>query len=238
MGYFPTTQWGCIAEARDRASSTADDAIAEICKNYWYPIYLFVRSRGHSADESADLTQEYFARLLEGRLFAIAAPDKGRFRTLLRTDCGYFLSDQWDRRRRRKRGGGVQVSSLDVAAADDRYDREPSDRLEPEHLFDRAWALDVLSRALQRLAREETEAGRGVAFEHLREALVDGSRSVSYTVLAQRLERTESAIEGALRRLRKRYRLALRATVAETLDSPTEADVDEEIRDLFLALSR
>jgi RNA polymerase sigma-70 factor (ECF subfamily) len=238
MGCFPTTQWGCIAEARDRESSGADAAISEICESYWYPIYSFIRSRGHSADEAADLTQEYFARLLEGRLLAAAMRGKGRFRTLLRTDCGFFLADQRDRQRRRKRGGGLRVTSLDTAAAGQRYDLEPFDRLEPEHLFDRAWALDVLSRALQRLAREETEAGRGGAFEHFRQALIDGPRSVSHAVLADRLGSSESAVEGALRRLRKRYRLALRSTVAETLDGPTESDVDDEIRDLFVALSR
>jgi RNA polymerase sigma-70 factor (ECF subfamily) len=238
MARFPTTQWSCVAEASDRALPGADAALAEICRGYWYPIYSLIRSRGYSADEAADLTQEYFTRLLEGRLLAAADYRRGRFRTLLRTDCGYFLADQLERRRALKRGGGVREFSLDAVAANHRYHLEPSHRLGPEHLFDRAWALDVLSRALARLGREETEAGRGAAFEQFRPILVDGPRSISYATLAQRLGMSESAIEGAVRRLRGRYRVTLRATVAETFDDATEADVDDEIRNLFAALSR
>ncbi len=234
---FPTTRWGCVATAGDRNSAGSDAALAEICREYWYPIYSFIRSRGHSADEASDLTQEYFARLLEGRLLLAADCNRGRFRTLLRTDCSYFLADDRTWRRRRKRGGGLRKWSLD-ADPDLRYRLEPSERLDPEHLFDRAWAFDVLSRALERLAREEEEAGRAGAFRHFRGVLVNGPRSVSYSELAGRLGLSETAVEGALRRLRARFGVALRATVGETLRDPTEGDVDAEIRDLFAALSR
>jgi RNA polymerase sigma-70 factor (ECF subfamily) len=235
---FPTTQWDCVAEAGDPAQPGADEALARICRSYWYPIYSFIRSRVRSADEAADLTQDYFARLLEGRLLAAADRRKGRFRTLLRTDCLFFLADRREMRSARKRGGGRRGFSLDAAAADHRYHLEPSDRLDAETLFDRAWAMDVLGRALERLARQEAEAGRGEAFGHFRPLLVDGPRSVSYASLAARLGCTEAAVDGALRRLRHRYRRALRATVAETLDEPGEASVDAEIRDLFAALGR
>ncbi len=238
MAQFPTTQWGCLAAAADPALPGADAAVAEICRCYWYPIHSYIRARGQSAEEAADLTQDYFVRLLQGRLLEAADRRKGRFRNLLRTDCAYFLADQIDRQWTHKRGGGVGELSFDTVAADRRYRLGPSDRLDPEDVFDRAWALDVLNRALVRLAREETEAGRGAAFEHLRAILIGEAPAVSYRALADRLVTTESAIDGALRRLRKRFRAALRATVAETLDRPGETDVDDEIRDLFVALGR
>lgn len=236
MAQFPTTHWGCVATAADPALPGADAAVAEICRIYWYPIYSFIRARGHSAEAAADLTQDYFVRLLEGRLLSAADRRKGRFRSLLRTDCGFFLADQNDRRQTRKRGGGRGELSLDADAADQRFRLGPSDEVDPAVLFDRAWALDVLKRALDQLARSEAEAGRGEAFVHLREILSGEQPAVSYRILAGRLGITESAVDGALRRVRARFRAALRATVAATLDDPTEAEVDEEIRDLFKAL--
>jgi len=238
MARFPTTHWGCLAEAADPGLPGADAAVAEICRSYWYPIYSYIRARGHSAAEAADLTQDYFVRLLEGRLLGAADRRKGRFRDLLRTDCGFFLADRNDRLWARKRGGGVGNLALDITAADRRYRLGPCDRLDPDRLFDRAWALDVVNQALDRLAREEIEAGRAKAFEHFREILEGEGRAVSYRTLAERLGSTAIAIEGAVRRLRKRYRVALRATVAETLDHPTEADVADEIQELFAALAR
>jgi DNA-directed RNA polymerase specialized sigma24 family protein len=238
MAIFPTTQWSCIAEASDPDSPGAHAALAELCRSYWYPIYSLIRSRGHPPDEAADLTQDYFGRLLGGGLLRTADRRKGRFRSLLRTDCGYFLADQRDRRRARKRGGGRERLPLDIADAERRYRLEPSDRLGPEPLFDRAWALDLLGRALDRLAREEATAGRGTTFERLRVVLTDGPRVVPYAAIAERLGTTEGAVEAAVRRLRGRYRVALRAEVAATLDDPSEAQVDDEIRDLFVALGR
>ncbi len=238
MARFPTTRWGSVAEAADPARPGAGDALAEICRRYWYPVYSFIRSRGHSADEAADLTQDYFARLLEGRLLAEADSRKGRFRTLLRTDCGYFLSDQRDRRRAHKRGGSAEPLPLDVEDAERRYRLDPPGGRDPASLFDRAWALEMLGRALDRLGREEAEAGRAAAFERLRAVLTDGPRAVPYAALAEGLGTTVSAIQSAVQRLRRRYRLALRAEVAATLGGPSEADVDDEILALFEILGR
>ncbi|HEX8204111.1 MAG TPA: hypothetical protein VF590_26780 [Isosphaeraceae bacterium] len=235
---FPTTEWGCVAEAGDPDSPGARDALAVLCQGYWYPIYSFVRSRGYPPYEAADLTQEYFGRLLEGRLLGAADRRKGRFRNLLRTDCGYFLADQRDRRRARKRGGDRPWLSLDAEEAERRFGLELCDRIAPERLFDRAWALDLLGRALDRVAEAESAAGRGAAFERLRVVLTDGPRVVPYARLAADLGTTAEAVEIAVRRLRGRYRAALRAEVAATLGDPSEAEVDDEIRDLFVALGR
>jgi DNA-directed RNA polymerase specialized sigma24 family protein len=238
MALFPTTSWNCVAEAGDRGSPGADAALAEICRGYWFPVYSFIRSRGHSADEAADLTQEYFARLLQSRLLAAADSRKGRFRALVRADCANFLADQRDRRLAHKRGGSRVQFSLDVDDADRRYRLEPADGLDPGRLFDRAWVLETLVRALDRVGRQEAQGGRGAAFERLKSVLTEDRSNGTYSDLAEELGTTPVAIRSTVQRLRRRYRRALRDEVAATLADPTEADVDEEIRALFAALGR
>lgn len=238
MVAFPTTQWNRIAEAGDPSSPGRAPAMSELCRAYWYPVYAMIRSRGHEPDEAADLTQDFFARLLEGGLLEAADRDKGRFRDLLWRDCGYFLADVGDRARARKRGGGRGVVSLDLVDAEHRFRLEPSDRLDPERRFERAWALGVLDRALDRLSLQEQDAGRGAAFREYLRFLTVGPRVIPYAIVARRVGRSEGAVKAAIRRLRGRYRDALRQEVAGTLEDPTEDAVDEEIRDLFAALGR
>ncbi len=241
MAVFPTTQWASVSDASDPASPGAPEAQATLCRAYWYPIYSFIRSRGYPADDAADLTQEYFLRLLGGRLLRAADRAKGRFRSLLRTDCVFFLADQRDRRQAKKRKA-PGVLRFDVKDADRRYRLEPSGRLDPEALFDRAWALDLLGRAVDRLARGEAQAGRGLLFERLRPVLTDASLAAPYAEIAAELGTTEAAVQAAVVRLRRRYRAALREEVAATLDPGDggrvdEAEIDDEIRDLFTALA-
>ncbi len=195
-----------------------------------------VRSRGYTPDEAADLTQDFFARLLEGNLLEAADRSKGRFRDLLWRDCGFFLADSRDRARAIKRGGAHRQLSLDVGDAEGRYDLEPSDRLDPRRRFERAWALDVLSHALERLALEEEAEGRGDSFRRLSPFLTDGPGAIPYAAIARQAGTTECAIKAAVRRLRHRYRQALRLVVAGTLAAASETDVNDEIRDLFKAL--
>lgn len=238
MAPFPTTQWGFIAEAGDPDSSGVGLALAELCRTYWYPIYSFIRSRGHGPDEAADLTQEYFRHLLEGRLFASADRTKGRFRSLLRTDCDHFLGDRRDYQRALKRGGDRERVSLDIGDVERRYHLEPADALTPERLFDRTWAIQLLAEALARLEREEARAGRGAQFERLRPMLTDGRAGTSYAELAEELGTTAAALQSAAQRLRHRYREVLRAEVAATLGDPDPDSVDDEIRSLFVILGR
>jgi DNA-directed RNA polymerase specialized sigma24 family protein len=235
---FPTTQWNRVAAAVDRSSPGSAGALAELCRAYWYPVYAVVRSRGYPPDEAADLTQDFFGRLLEGDLLEAADRSKGRFRDLLWRDCGFFLADSRDRARALKRGGDRRHLSLDVDGAERRYNLEPSDRLDPERRFERAWALDVLARALDRLALREEAEGRGDAFRRLSPSLTDGPGAIPYAALARQIGTTECAIKAAVRRLRHRYREALRAVVADTLGAPSADDVDDEIRELFVALGR
>jgi RNA polymerase sigma-70 factor (ECF subfamily) len=222
---FPTTRWSRVVQAGASADPGACEALDDLCRAYWYPLYAFIRRKGYDPDRAADLTQEYFARLLDSDLLARADRHKGRFRSFLRTDCGFFLAHQAERDRARNRGGGVIPLSIDARDAEGCYLREPADHgLTPDRLFDRAWALRLLDRVLERLAHEHAEAGQSERFEALR------------TTLAARLGTTEAAVEAAARRLRRRYRAVLREQIAATLNDPTEAAIDAEIRDLFAAL--
>jgi len=233
---FPTTHWSRVAQAANPGAPDARAALAELCESYWYPIYALIRRKGNDPDQALDLTQEYFARLLDKGVLAAADPDKGKFRAFLRTDCGFFLADARDRHNRLKRGGGVAVVSIDAAGAEGRYRVEPEGGLTPEKLFERAWAIALLDQALQRLAAEYSTAGRVELFERLEPTLTRGPRTEPYSTIAARLGMTEAAVQQAASRLRKRFAMLLRAAVAATLDSPDEAAVEGEIRDLFAAL--
>ena len=238
MATFPTTQWCSVVEASNADSPSGIAARAELCQKYWYPIYSFIRSRGHSPDEASDLTQDYFCRLLEGELLAAADQNKGRFRSLLRVDCSYFLADCRDHRRAQKRGGDRIHLSLDIHDAERRYRLEPTDDLCPDRLFDRNWALELLDRALTATAIDEAASGRAAAFESLKPVLTDQPRSVPAAALAEEFGTTATAVRSAIQRLRHRYRQALRAEVAATLVDPTESQIDDEIKALFVAFSR
>jgi RNA polymerase sigma-70 factor (ECF subfamily) len=236
---FPTTQWSRILAARqgDPAAIEARTAMAELCRAYWYPLYAFIRRRGHDPEAAQDLTQEFFARLLEADFLAGVDRAKGKFRAFLLAACTHFLANQRDFLRARKRGGGRRILSIDAGDAEGRYHLEPAHRLTPEALFTRRWALTVLALALDRLRDEHRAAGAAQLerFEVLRATLTGDCGRVPYADLAARLGLTEGAVQVAVHRLRRRYREVLRESIAATLEDP--ADVDDEIRDLFAALA-
>ena len=167
-----------------------------------------------------------------------ADPDKGRFRAFVKTDCTYFLADCRDRERAAKRGGNRTRVPIECLDAEDRYVRQVADHSTPERLFDRAWAVTLLDRVLEQLSAEYEGSGRGALFGRLQVVLTGGGGVVSYAKLADEFGTTEGAIQAAVHRLHRRYRAILRDEIASTLDSPTGAEVDEEIRDLFSALAR
>ncbi len=158
---FPSTHWSRVAQAGDLESPETREALAALCASYWYPLFVFIRSRGHGAEDANDLVQEYFARLLEGRVLAAADPAKGRFRTFLIADCKYFLSHRRVRARAIKRGGNRHFFSIDAAQAEGRFAVEPADSMSPERLFLRAWALTLLDEVLNKLHAEYESNGRG-----------------------------------------------------------------------------
>jgi RNA polymerase sigma-70 factor (ECF subfamily) len=228
---FPATRWSLILGAGDRAGSEARDALATLCRAYWYPIYALIRRKGHDPDDAQDLTQDYFARLLETGVIAAADRRKGRFRAYLRTDCQHFLIQY---RRRRARDGGNVPLSIDTRDAEGRYQIEPADGMTPEGLFDRAWAMTLLDRVLGLLAGEYAAKGRPEIFDRLKIILTQGKGADPAAKLAAQLGTTDGAVHVAVHRLKERYRALLQEQIAATLDDPSE--VDDEIRSLFDAI--
>jgi DNA-directed RNA polymerase specialized sigma24 family protein len=231
---FPTTCWSRIVAARGTAKPEAREALAELCAGYWYPLYAFIRRNGHGADEALDLTQGYFARLLERGNFAAADAGKGRFRSFLLADCMRFLVDRRAHDLAAKRGGGVAPLSIDARDAERRYLREPAHSRTAERLFERDWALALLEAVLAQLRREYEASGRGITFEVLKVVLTDDAWSAPQAELAARLGSTEGAVQVAIHRLRRRYRALVREAIAATVDE--QEQVEDEIRSLFAAL--
>ncbi len=164
-GRFPTTHWSRVVTAASRDASEAREALSSLCQAYWYPIYAYVRHRGHTPEQAQDLTQDFFAYILEHDLIAKADPTRGRFRAFLRTVCARQLADCRDRQNAAKRGGGRSPLPLDGLDAERRYALEPAHELTPERIFDRTWALTLLCRVVERLRREYDNAGRSDRFE-------------------------------------------------------------------------
>jgi RNA polymerase sigma-70 factor (ECF subfamily) len=235
---FPTTRWSCVLAAAEPAGPEAREALAELCAAYWPPVYAFIRRKGHDPERALDLTQDYFARLIEKGTVAAAAPAKGRFRSFLLADCGYFLADRRDREGALKRGGGRRVLSIDAQAAEEGLIREPSHSLTPERLFERDWALALLGRVFDRLEQDYAGAGRGDAFRLLRPVLSGDPDAAPYAAIAAELGTTEGNIQVAVHRLRARFGAELRRQVAATLDDPGDAEVDAELAALFETLGR
>jgi RNA polymerase sigma-70 factor (ECF subfamily) len=230
---FATTRWTLVLAARDRAAPEAGQALAELCRLYWYPLYAYVRGRGHPHDRAQDLTQEFFARLLEKDALAAVEQDKGRFRSFLLAACRHFLANQHDHDQAQKRGGGRQALSIDFRDADGRYTHEPAHGETPERLFERRWALALLDQVLTRLRGDYEASGKGRLFEGLKGRLT-GDAGASHARAAAELGLSEGAVKVAVHRLRKRYRELLREEIAQTLDDPGQ--VEDEIRALFAAL--
>lgn len=228
-----TTRWSLVAAATDPAAPGARQALADLCRLYWYPVYAYVRRRGHDHHRAQDLTQAFFARLLENNDLAAADRTRGRFRSFLFAACQHFLANQHDRAAARKRGGGRTHVPLDLAAADGRFAAGPAHDDTPERVFDREWALGLLDRTLTDLRGEYADSGRAKLFDALKGMLAGGA-DAPYAELARQLGMTEGAVKVAVHRLRQRYRDRLRAAIAETVARPE--DVDDEVRDLFAAL--
>ena len=224
---FPTTSWTLVMTAA-RDSVHSHQALARLCETYWYPVYAFVRRGGHRPEEAEDLTQEFFARLLEKHWLGDASRERGRFRSFLLASLRHFLANEWDRAQTAKRGGGRAILSLDFAAAEGRYAREPSHEVTPEMLFERHWATALLTQVLARLREEVAGKGQESQFERLKSFLIGGQERGAYTRLAGELNMSEGALKVAVHRLRHRYGELLREGIASTVASA--ADVEEEIR--------
>jgi DNA-directed RNA polymerase specialized sigma24 family protein len=233
---FATTHWSLVLAAGRRGSPQSEAALAALCQAYWFPLYAYVRRVGHSVNDAQDLTQEFFARLLEKQYLIMADPQRGKFRCFLLASLKHFLANAWDRAKARKRGGGVRRLSLNVECGESRVQLEPSHDLTPERLFERQWVLTLLDLVMGRLLAEYESSGKAAQFERLKGALTGGGERLPYAVLAAELGISEEAARQAASRLRKRYRELLREEVAQTLAET--GDVDEEIQNLFAAFGR
>jgi RNA polymerase sigma-70 factor (ECF subfamily) len=232
---FHTTHWSLIAAARSGGSPQAQAALAALCETYWYPLYAFIRRQGHSMEDARDLTQEFFARLLEKDYLGSVDQEKGKFRSFLLACCKHFLANERDKSRAQKRGGGREPLSFDADAAESRYTAEPSHNLTAEKLFERRWALVLLQNVLARLRVEQERAGKGPHFDQLKVFLAGERGAQRYAQVAEALGTTVGALKVAVHRLRGRYRELLGEEIARTVNDP--ADVETEIRNLFAALS-
>jgi RNA polymerase sigma-70 factor (ECF subfamily) len=232
---FVTTHWSVVLTAGRTDTTRAHDALAKLCQTYWYPLYAYVRRRGQSPEDAQDLTQEFFARLLEKNWVGNADQTKGRFRSFLLSAMNHFLADEWDKARAQKRGGGVPAVPLQFDAAETRYGVEPADPTTPERIFERRWALTLLEEVLSHLRAEYAQEGKADLFATLHPCLVGERTAQPYAELAAKLGTSEGMVKSAVHRLRQRYRQLLRDEIANTVAGTEE--VDEELRHLFAVLA-
>lgn len=236
-GRFATTQWSLVlAAAGERGTAVGDEALTRLCALYWYPVFAFVRRRGHPTEEAEDLTQGFFTRLIEKGDLAGADRARGRFRSFLLSACQHYLANERDRAQAQKRGGGRALLSIDAADAEQRYRRALAHEETPEVLYERQWCVTLLDAVLEDLRDEYAASGRAAIFEGLKGFLTGDEDPGTCAGAARELAMTEGAVRVAIHRLRTRYRETLRATVAATVAS--EGEVEDEIEACLRALGR
>ena len=235
-GSFPTTHWSVVINAGAGSESQAHAALETLCRQYWYPLYHFVRRHGRSHHEAEDCTQEFLARLLAADGLARARPERGHFRGFLLTALRNDLAKEWRATQAEKRGGGQVLLPLDFDAAGERFAREPADPgLTPEQAFDRAWAAGLIEGTVAELRAEYEKSGRGALFAALAPLVWGHGSSEGLAAPAERTGLSVHAFTVALQRLRRRLGDRLRARVAETVADP--ADIDAELRHLIAAVT-
>lgn len=215
-----------MLSARAGHSPESKAALEKLCRGYWYPLYAFVRRSGHSLEDAEDLTQSFFAKLLEKGYLEAANPDKGRFRTFLLVALKRFMANEWHREHALKRGGFAKAIPIDLDFAESKLATDAAPNVQPDTWYDRQWALTLLDTTLKRLELEYVESGRSALFQHLRDSITGESDAVAYAEVAQRLRLTEAAVKMAVHRLRGRYREILRAEVVETVGSTEDAEAE------------
>jgi len=209
-------------------------ALSELCRLYWYPLYVFVRRRGYPAHDAQDLTQSFFERLLDKRYLSGVDRTKGKFRSFLLAALEHFLANDWRRNQAQKRGGGVSFISLDDDSIEEQYLQLAGGTL-PESIFERQWAATLLEQVLLQLRAEFAASNKEALFEALKIFLTGEKQTTAYAELAARFGTTEAALKMAVSRMRHRYGEILREEIAKTVSSPDQ--VEDELRALFAVLS-
>jgi RNA polymerase sigma factor (sigma-70 family) len=232
---FSTTHWSVVLEAGEGDTPAATEALERLCQCYWYPLYAYVRRKGHAPHDAQDLTQEFFARFLEKKYLTLADRSRGKFRSFLLTSLQHFLVNEWAKGQTARRGGGRHAISWDARDAESRYLAEPADDLTPDKIFEKRWAARLLQDTLSRLRDEYATAGKNALFEALK-LFTWGERTAStYQQIGASLGLSEGAVKVAVHRMRQRYGKLLREQVAQTVGSPYE--IDEELRYLRSVVS-
>ncbi len=234
---FQTTQWSVVLNARRDSEAVSDEwrnSLESLCEDYWYPLYAYLRRKGYAAADAQDLTQDFFASLIEKDFLRSVDPEIGRFRWFLMDAIKKYAANWNAAQSAEKRGGGRKVLSLSFDQGESQYTREPVDGWTPEKLFDRRWALSLLDRALDELRSEYESGGKHRYFQVLKVYLTADNAPPSYSDAASKLGLTQTAIKVAIHRLRDKYRQTIRRLVAETLDQ--DQRLDDEIDELMEAL--
>lgn len=232
---FATTHWSVVLQAGEERTAQGQAALETLCRIYWFPLFAFLRRKGHTEADAKDLTQQFFALLLERKDFQTVDVRKGKFRTFLLTSLTHFLSNERDRAQAAKRGGGKIIISLDAIPPEQFQRYEPATDLSPDKLFDQRWAMALLETAVARLQSEMAAADKADVFEQLKVFLTTEPREGEYAAAATRLGCASASVAVMVHRLRQRYRELVRAEVANTVSSPLE--VEEEMRHLSAALN-
>src|SRR5262245_13635348 len=228
---FGTTQWSVVLQA----GQGAEEALLRLCQVYWPPLYAFIRRRGHAVHEAQDLTQAFFAHILQNRALGTVAPSKGRFRSFLLVSLKHFLDNEWQKSRAQKRGGGQTFISWETLKPEERDALEPREDATPEKVFNRRWVLMLLERVMNQLRNECVAARKGELFDKLKPLLTGDAPEKSCHQLATELNMSERTVKVSIHRLRRRFGELVRAQIARTVAGPEE--VEDEIRQLFAALN-
>jgi len=232
---FATTQWSVVLAARDGSDTEARAALESLCNAYWYPLYAYARGHGHDPESARDLTQAFFAELLEKDLLQAIDQSKGRFRSFLLASLKNFLSHERDKAQALKRGGGTQTVSMDADDAEGRFKNEPVEALTPDQIFERRWGLTVMERAMGRLETEtNSSAERPDQFERLKPYLTGSEPHIPYKDVSTEMGISEGAVKTAVHRMRQSYGRILRQEIADTISNPGE--LDDELRHLLTVI--
>jgi DNA-directed RNA polymerase specialized sigma24 family protein len=231
---FATTRWSLVISAGRKSSPVSQQALETLCETYWYPLYLYARRRVTDASQAQDMTQAFFAELLEKNYVGSAKPERGRFRDFLLTAFKHFMAKEWKKAKAQKRGGGRFPISLNFESAESSFQVEPASGLTAEQFYDQQWTITLLGKIMERLKLEFVRANKADQFQELKGLMVGDSESATFTQAAERLNMTEAAARKAASRMRKRYRELLRDEISQTVSGPEE--VENEIRKLFSTL--
>ena len=233
---FATTHWSVVLAAGKSSSPNQKQALETLCRGYWFPLYAYLRQRGYDTHQAEDYTQAFFTHILDKHDLQAADPKYGKFRSFLLIRLKYFLCDERDRTKAKKRGGGQKILSLGFQNAEEQYSLEPAEQLSPEKLFEKSWALTVLERTMDRLEKDMIKKNKKELFDHLKVYLTTEKDVIPYRKMAKKLKMAEGSVRVAVHRLRRRYRRLLRDEIAQTVAA--EDQIDEEMGHLFTALAQ